>query len=217
MSWKSWIVEFLYSKLQASKLRPPVLLSKFLKFWKIPDKMCCGVLFYRRRCLQALSRISALKTLLGKVPGRSEFVLKKDFTLNVLLGSMQKFSKKLFFQNTNGLMLPKVQIVFFQNNHPQPSTTTQNYSQRPTATHNYPKPSTITQKNHPQLSTTTHNHPQPPKTIHNDPQLPTTTQNHPQLPKKPHPKPSTTTHNHPKITQESQDLSQSVMLLHLRC
>ena len=169
MSWKSWIVEFLYSKLQASKLRPPVLLSMFLKFWKIPDKMCCGVLFYRRRCLQALSRISALKTLLGKVPGRPEFVLKKDSTLNVLLGSMQKFSKKLFFQNTNGLMLPKVQIVFFQNNHPQPSTTTQNYSQRPTATHNYPKPSTITQKNHPQLSTTTHNHPQPPKTIHNHP------------------------------------------------
>ena len=30
-----------------------------------------------------------------------------------------------------------------------------------------------------------------------------------------HPQPSTTTHNHPKITQKSQNLLQTVMLLHL--
>ena len=28
---------------------------------------------------------------------------------------MQKFSKQLFFQNTNSQMLPKVQIAFFKN------------------------------------------------------------------------------------------------------
>ena len=39
-------------------------------------------------------------------------VLKKDSTLDVLLGSMQRFLEKLFFQNINRLMLPKVQIAF---------------------------------------------------------------------------------------------------------
>ena len=78
--------------------------------------------------------------------------------------------------------------------HPQPSTTTQ------ITTHNHPQPPTTTQK-------TTHNHPQlprkPPTTIHNYPE------NHPQ--------PSTTIHNQPKITKKSQDLSQTVVLLHFRC
>ena len=214
MSWKSWIVEFLYSKLQASKLRPPVLLSMFLKFWKIPDKMCCGVLFYRRRCLQALSRISALKTLLGKVPGRSEFVLKKDFTLNVLLRSMQKFSKKLFFQNTNGLMLPKVQIVFFQNNHPQPSTTTQNYPQPPKTIHNHSQLPTTTQ-NHPQLpKKATHNYPRPPTTIHNHPKLSTTTHSYPQPPKTILNYPKKTTQNHPQPPITTQKLLKKAKTCH---
>ena len=87
-------------------------------------------------------------------------------------------------------------------------------------THNHPKPLTTIHnhpKNHPQPSATSHNHPQLPKTIHN----------HPQLPKKPptnihsypknHPQPTTTIQNHPKITRKSQDLSQTVMLLHFRC
>ena len=56
--------------------------------------------------------------------------------------------------------------------------------------------------NHLQPPTTIHNHPQPPNTIQK------TTHNHSQT--------STTIHNHPKITQKSQDLSQTVMLLHFR-
>ena len=72
---------------------------------------------------------------------------------------------------------------------------------------------------------TTHNHPQPPTTIHNHPQPPTTIHNHPQTPT-PNPKLPTTIHNHPQppiaiqnspeITQESQNLSQKIMLLQLR-
>ena len=62
----------------------------------------------------------------------------------------------------------------------------------------------------------THNHPQPPTTIHNYLQLSTTTQktthNHPQLP--------TSIRNNPqppKSYSKSQDLPQTVMLLHFRC
>ena len=45
---KLWYVVF-YSKLQAFRLQPPVLTWMFLKFWKIPDDVCCGVHFYRSR------------------------------------------------------------------------------------------------------------------------------------------------------------------------
>ena len=61
--------------------------------------------------------------------------------------------------------------------------------------------------NHPQPPTSIRNHTQASTTNHNHLQLPTTTNNYPQ--------PPTTTHNHPKITQKSQNLSQTVMLLHL--
>ena len=56
---------------------------------------------------------SCSKELFGKVPGRPAGVLKKDSTLDVLLGGMQRFPEQLFFQNTNGWMLSKVQIAFF--------------------------------------------------------------------------------------------------------
>ena len=53
------------------------------------------------------------KDLFRKVPGKSASLLQKDSTLDVLLGSMQKFLEKLFLQNTSGWMLPKIQIAFF--------------------------------------------------------------------------------------------------------
>ena len=55
------------------------------------------------------------KELFGKVPGRSAGVLKKDSTLDVSLGSLQILWEQLFFDNTNGLMLPKIQVAFFWN------------------------------------------------------------------------------------------------------
>ena len=46
------------------------------------------------------SSLSCSKQLFGKVPGRPASTLKKDSTLDVLLGNIQKFSDQLFFQNT---------------------------------------------------------------------------------------------------------------------
>ena len=101
-------------------------------------------------------------------------------------------------------------------NHLQPSTTTHNHPQPPK---NYPKKSKhVTSTTiYKQPSTTIHNHPQPSTTIHNYPQLSTTTHNHPQPTTTIHKhlQPPTAIHNHPKITQKSQNVSETVMLLHL--
>ena len=90
-------------------------------------------------------------------------------------------------------------------NHPQLSTTIYNHPKPLINVHHHSKLPTTTHTgytrvcNHPQQSTTTHNHPQPPQknTRHN------------------HPQPSNTTHNDLKVTQKRQNLSQTVILMHL--
>ena len=80
--------------------------------------------------------------------------------------------------------------------HPQPPTTICNRLQQSTTPYNHPEPPTVIRK---YLQTPK----KPPATIHSHPQSPTTTQKTP--------------HNHPKVTLKSQNLSQTVMLLHFRC
>ena len=43
-----------FRKLQVFKLQPPALPCMFLKFWKIPENVCCGVPFYKSRSWQVL-------------------------------------------------------------------------------------------------------------------------------------------------------------------
>ena len=81
----------------------------FLKFCKIPE-ITSAVEF---QALAGSLQNSCSKELLKKVPGRSANVLKKDSTLDILLACLQKFSEHLFFRNTNGRVIPNIQIAFF--------------------------------------------------------------------------------------------------------
>ena len=89
-----------FSKLQVFKLQPLALPCMFLKFWKIPEIRVLWSSFLQKQALTSSFRIAALKSFFGKIPGRSARVLKKNSTLYVSLERMQKFSGKLFFQNT---------------------------------------------------------------------------------------------------------------------
>ena len=60
---------------------------------------------------------SCSKQLFTKLPERPANELEKDSNMNVSLGSFQKFTEQLFFQNVNGRVLPKIQAAFFLENH----------------------------------------------------------------------------------------------------
>ena len=79
--------------------------------------MLCSSFLQKQTLIGSLQN-SYSKELFGKIPGKSASVFKKNSTLDVSLESMQnmqKFSKQLFFQNTYGRVVPKVQIAFFYN------------------------------------------------------------------------------------------------------
>ena len=74
--------------------------------------------FLQKQALTGSLQISCSKDPFRKIQGRPESGLKKNPTLDVTLDSMQsmqKFLEQLFFQNTNGRMILKVQIAFFYN------------------------------------------------------------------------------------------------------
>ena len=61
------------------------------------------------QALKVSPQNSCSEELFGKTPGKPASLLKKNSNLDVSLESMQsmqKFSEQLFFQNTNGQMLP---------------------------------------------------------------------------------------------------------------
>ena len=92
ISWKSPVMELLFSKFQTYKLQP---LCVFLKFQKIPE-IACAVEFLFTAAGAYRFSTSCSELLFEKLPS----VLKKDFSMDVLLGSFQKYSQLIIFSET---------------------------------------------------------------------------------------------------------------------
>ena len=102
--WKSSVMELFFSKFQAYKLQPLAL-----HVFKIPkntwDNACCGIPFYRNRCVQVLYRIAALSSFLKNW----QVYLKMTPTWMFYWEVAKNILSGYFFRNTNERMLPKIQ------------------------------------------------------------------------------------------------------------
>ena len=99
-------MEFLFSKYQAKKLQPCTLcIFKIME--SSYNNVYCGACFYRSRAYSIRNNYSR------QLRGEPVSVLKKDSKIVVFLGNFEKYSEQLYFQKTNGQLLPKIQVAFF--------------------------------------------------------------------------------------------------------
>ena len=102
--WKSSVMELIFSKFLAYKLQPLAL-----HILRIPENLwdivCCGVPFYRSRCVQVLYRKTALKSFLRS----SQVYLKRTPTWTFYWEVAKKIPGGYFFQKANGQVLLEIQ------------------------------------------------------------------------------------------------------------
>ena len=104
ISWKTFVMEFLWEKFQAYKLQ-----SLSLHVFKIPENswnnVCYGIPFYRSRWVQVFYRIAVLNSFLRS----SQVYLKRTPTWMFYWEVTKNILSGYFYWNANGWVLLKIQ------------------------------------------------------------------------------------------------------------
>ena len=103
--WKNSVIELLFSKFQAYKLHY-LALHVFKILGNSWDNVCCGIPFYRSRCIQVLHRIAALNSFFRSSQG----YLKRTSTWMFYWEVAQNILSGYFFQNANGCALHLIHL-----------------------------------------------------------------------------------------------------------
>ena len=105
--WKNSVIELLFSKFRAYKLHY-LALHVFKILGNSWDNVCCGIPFYRSRCIQVLHRIAALNSFFRSSQG----YLKRTSTWMFYWKLPKIFWVAIFFKTLMDVLFQKFKHSF---------------------------------------------------------------------------------------------------------